>query len=39
MRKSAATFSTSADAQAAPFIQHEYDMWTKVIKDTGIKLD
>jgi len=27
------------DAQAAPFIQREYDMWTKVIKDTGIKLD
>ena len=27
------------DAQAAPFIQREYDMWTKVIKDAGIKLD
>ncbi len=27
------------DAEVSPFIQREYDMWTKVIKDTGIKLD
>jgi tripartite-type tricarboxylate transporter receptor subunit TctC len=28
-----------SDREVEPFIQREYDMWTKVIKDTGIKLD
>jgi tripartite-type tricarboxylate transporter receptor subunit TctC len=28
-----------SDAEVGPFIQREYDMWTKVIKNTGIKLD
>jgi len=28
-----------SDAEVSPFIQREYDMWTKVIRDTGIKLD
>jgi tripartite-type tricarboxylate transporter receptor subunit TctC len=27
------------DAEVGPFIQREHDMWTKVIKDAGIKLD
>ena len=27
------------EAQTGPFIQKEYDMWTKVIRDAGIKLD
>jgi tripartite-type tricarboxylate transporter receptor subunit TctC len=28
-----------SEAQTVPFIQAEYDLWSKVIKDTGIKLD
>jgi tripartite-type tricarboxylate transporter receptor subunit TctC len=28
-----------SEAETGPFIQREYEMWTKVIKDTGIKLD
>lgn len=28
-----------SEADTGPFIQKEYDMWTKVIRDTGIKLD
>ena len=28
-----------SDAETGPFIQKEYDMWTKVIRDAGIKLD
>lgn len=28
-----------SEAETGPFIQKEYDSWTKVIKDTGIKLD
>jgi tripartite-type tricarboxylate transporter receptor subunit TctC len=28
-----------SDAEVGPFIQREYEMWTKVIRDTGIKLD
>ena len=28
-----------SEAETGPFVQREYDMWAKVIKETGIKLD
>jgi tripartite-type tricarboxylate transporter receptor subunit TctC len=28
-----------SEAETSPFVQKEYDAWTKVIRDTGIKLD
>jgi tripartite-type tricarboxylate transporter receptor subunit TctC len=33
------TIIEMSEAQTGPFIQKEYDMWTKVIRDAGIKLN